>query len=318
MADPLAAGGGAVKLRYLSRKYPDAIRSGSILYLVSSALPKGALGWVRAARANGIKVVVNQNGVGYPAWASEKQMREVNGRFQEILKLADYVIYQSEFCRVSCEKWVNTNRVPSSVIYNPVDLQLFRPKTVEKTFDLLLMGSCSQADRVQRPLQALALAKRNGLPWKMLIAGRLLWPKAAAEFHRWLAELDVVDRVHWHGAYAQDEAPNLYSSAKILVHMQDKDASPTVPLEAMACGLPVLGIGSGGMPELVPESCGLLLHVVKSWDDYFYPSAHSLFEGAKNLLAKKNAMECHRHVEEKFSLDLFLAKHEKIFQAVVK
>lgn len=313
MSDPaVACSGGAVKLTYLARRFPESGTHGDVLYLVSSALPRGALGWARAAKAKGIRVVVNQNGVAFPAWAEADRLEETNGRFRALLELADHVVYQSEFCRRSCEKWVRARVARSSVVYNPVDTEQFRAEVGERRFDLLLAGSSTQRERVRRPLEALALAKEKGLFWRMRIAGPIHFPEV--ELRSWISELGIADRVQVSGAYSQAEAPEIYGSARVLIHLQDKDASPTVPLEAMACGLPVVGIASGGMPELVPSSLGALLPVPESWDRFEYPSVKAVFEAVREVLARADAGPALRtHVGSKFSLSAFVRKHEEIF-----
>ena len=61
--------GGKVKLTHLDRIYPEQLRRYNLLYLVSSAIPPHALDLVRFAKRRGARLVWNQNGVAYPAWA---------------------------------------------------------------------------------------------------------------------------------------------------------------------------------------------------------------------------------------------------------
>ena len=46
-----------------------------------------------------------------------------------------------------------------------------------------------------------------------------------------------------------------------------KDPRPNTVIEALSCGLPVLHSKSGGLPELVNNSCGVSLFVKDSWRD---------------------------------------------------
>jgi len=63
--------GGRVKLAHLGEIYPERKLEFNFLYLVSSALPPFAPEWVTACKKAGVKIVWNQNGVGYPAWAGD-------------------------------------------------------------------------------------------------------------------------------------------------------------------------------------------------------------------------------------------------------
>ena len=51
----------------------------------------------------------------------------------------------------------------------------------------------------------------------------------------------------------------LLASCDVLVHPGDCETFGLIVLEAMACGLPVLGVDSGGVGELVDERTGLLV-----------------------------------------------------------
>lgn len=59
-----------------------------------------------------------------------------------------------------------------------------------------------------------------------------------------------------------DTLCDVYSAADLLVHLSSEDNLPNIPLEAMSCGTPVLGLNVGGLPEIVQhEQCGLLVPV---------------------------------------------------------
>jgi len=315
------ASGGAVKMGYLSRKYPDGGYRGNLLYLVSSALPKAPLAWAIEARKKSITVVLNQNGVAYPAWAAPEVMKRINERNHELAELSHHIVFQSDFCRNAYGRWVGKVPANQSIIYNPVDTDHFRPPAAAEkiTSEIVIMGSSAQPDRIRLPLEVIALAKKRGERLRLRIAGKLHWPRAEEDLSQWLADLDISDRVEWLGTYQQEDAPAIYGSAQLLLHMQDKDASPTVPLEAMACGLPVVAIQSGGLPELVPERAGLLLPVQEDWDSFHYPSPESILDAVwKCMENRKDFSQFARTwVAERFSLPIFLEKHEQVFRDVL-
>jgi glycosyltransferase involved in cell wall biosynthesis len=64
---------------------------------------------------------------------------------------------------------------------------------------------------------------------------------------------DLLECVNFLGEYGRVDAPGIFSSSDILLHLQPFDPCPTVVIEAMASGLVVIGPNNGGIPELVGE-----------------------------------------------------------------
>lgn len=54
----------------------------------------------------------------------------------------------------------------------------------------------------------------------------------------------------------QQELAELYSAADLFVNPTREENYPTVNMEALACGTPVLTFRTGGSPEIIDETCG--------------------------------------------------------------
>ncbi len=52
------------------------------------------------------------------------------------------------------------------------------------------------------------------------------------------------------------ELAGVYSAADVLVNPSREDTFPTVNIEALACGTPVVTFPTGGSPEIIDETCG--------------------------------------------------------------
>ena len=80
--------GGMVKFQRLQRAFPHRPRDFNLLYLGSSSLPTDEQQVIALARRRNAPVVVNQNGIAYPAWAGDDTER-LNDRLRDVLRASD-------------------------------------------------------------------------------------------------------------------------------------------------------------------------------------------------------------------------------------
>lgn len=59
-----------------------------------------------------------------------------------------------------------------------------------------------------------------------------------------------------HRTQNQQELAKIYSAADVFVNATREDNYPTVNMEALACGTPVITFKTGGSPEMLDETCG--------------------------------------------------------------
>ena len=118
--------GGAVKFALLHRELPNAPRDFNVLYLGSSWLPLEAQILVRLLRRRAGAFVWNQNGVAYPGWYGEG-WELVNEPRARLLHAADHVVYQTEFCKRSADRFYGAPSGSWEILPNPVDTAAFSP-----------------------------------------------------------------------------------------------------------------------------------------------------------------------------------------------
>lgn len=307
--------GGCVKLRTLQKEFPHHFSS-PILYLVSSCLPLAVDNWIQVAKKKGVLIIVNQNGVGYPAWLPDKYLK-LNSKLKRVLHSADYVIYQSLFCQQHADLFLGKVSVPSSILYNPVDTSLFSKKTHRsKKLRLLVMGSHHEKERVSLAVECLKHLLHKDTDVQLTVAGKLLWPDAELDLKLWLNDPSIQANLHIIGPYSQDEAPPIYQSSDILLHLKYQDPSPTVPIEAMATGLPVIGSYSGGLPELIGDA-GALLRVTLSDTQMHYPTVDDVSDAIISVWNNYDSYSSTARVQSlKFNRESWLTKHKEIFSLI--
>jgi glycosyltransferase involved in cell wall biosynthesis len=136
-------------------------------------------------------------------------------------------------------------------------------------------------------------SRRAGQPVRLLFVGRLVRTKGARDAIRALgqvrdlpvtldvvgdgfdraacekatADLQLTDRVTFHGWIPREQVTGLYQAADAFIFPSYREPGGNVVFEAMAHGLPLIVSDIGGPGNVVDESCGIRIHPV-SPDQY--------------------------------------------------
>ncbi len=141
---------------------------------------------------------------------------------------------------------------PCMVIHNGIDLAVFSPK--ESHF--------REQHRLKNKIIVLGVAfgwgARKGLDVFVELAKRL-----DEQYQIILVGTDdKVDEhlppniISIHRTQNQQELAEIYSAADVFVNPTREENYPTVNMEALACGTPVVTFRTGGSPEMLDDTCG--------------------------------------------------------------
>jgi glycosyltransferase involved in cell wall biosynthesis len=311
--EPVA--GGTAKFQRLASRFPNHPTDFTVVYLGTTWLPRDLRPLLALARRRRAPVVLNQNGVAYPGWAGAAT-EELNRPLRRALVAADHVLYQSEFCKVSANTFLGEPHGSWEVLYNAVDVDRFSPVETPPGDGpvLLLGGDQTQAYRLEVAFQTFAqlLASEPGA--RLLVTGRLV-----SQPEPLLRELGLSGRVEFTGRYSQADAPELMGRAHLLLHTKVKDPCPSLVIEAMACGLPVVYPASGGTVELVGEEAGIGVPHPESWERDEPPTADALTDAVVRVLADRArfAAGARQRAVERFAVGPWLDRHAEVFDEVL-
>jgi glycosyltransferase involved in cell wall biosynthesis len=307
-----AVAGGSAKFQRLATRFPNHPTAFSLMYLGSTWLPRDLQPLLWHARRRRIPLLLNQNGVGYPGWAGERT-RAFNRPLRVVLGAAEHILYQSEFCKRAADEWVGAPGGSWEVLHNAVDVQHFTPAEHAPAGGpvLLLGGDQYQAYRLELGLETLASLLPSSPDAQLLVTGRLVTAVAPL-----VDRLGLHGRVHVLGRYSQADAPQVFRRAHVLLHTKVNDPCPSVVIEAMASGLPVVYAKSGGVPELVGEDAGIGVPHPDGFERDEPPSADALADAVTRVLADLPAFgaAARGRAVERFALGPWLDRHAELFE----
>jgi len=313
--------GGQVKTFNLRKIYPEFRWRFNCIYLVSSALPFYIPDACLILKKRGFKIILNQNGVAYPAWTNNTE--GINNELRKVFLAADIVVYQSRFAKKSCNKWLGSTNSLERVIYNPVDLHKFRPLASKKTVDGIKILSASSFQSMESINLIIGVAmKLKEVSYKWQISGKFLWRDGEDEVRAAITLNGLDNHLHIDGVYSREQAPYLFGNADLFVHTYTSmDVCPTSVIEALSSGLPVIGLNSGGMPELVSDECGHLVSYEGS-NNYLFksiPSPELISAAIKKIVSNLDyySANARNRAEVLFGEDKWLDDHELIFKELI-
>ena len=317
---PGDVGGPRVKVQRLASAFPEHTTDFNLVYILSNAphLPTFALDRLKRA---GVPVVHNQNGVFYRAWF-DGNWRARNTDMARSYHRADYVFWQSAFCRHAAERFLGPRSGPGEILFNAVDTNHFVPAASGEgnQFRFLATGKIDGhlIYRLDATLRGLAAARAAGLDAALTIAGWLS-PDAEAAAQTLVADLGLTGHVDITGTYTQADAPALYAAADAYITMKHNDPCPNAVIEAMACGLPVVYSATGGVPELVGGSAGVGVPCAPGWHRPFWPQPDAVAEAMTAVAADRAAMATAARDRAVASFDLagWLGRHREVFESLL-
>lgn len=279
---------------------------------------------VRAARKRGIPVVQRLDGMNWlhrkrktglrhyaRAEAANLLLSTIRNRF------ADRIVYQSAFSKTWWEREHGETRVPSSIVYNGVDLERYAPGDEDSRPDdvyRLLLVEGNLGGGYETGLEhALALGalldQRLSRRLEVMIVGRVD-PELRARVSK-----TTPFPLRWAGLVPRDQIPALDRSAHVFFAADLNPACPNAVIEAIACGLPVTAFATGALPELVQNDAGELAAYGGDPWQLDAPDIEGLASAAAQVIENQERYRngARHQAEEHFGLDQMVDGYMRAF-----
>lgn len=112
-----------------------------------------------------------------------------------------------------------------------------------------------------------------------------------------------------HRTQDQKELAEIYSAADVFFNPTREENYPTVNMEALACGTPVITFNTGGSPEIVDEKTGIVVDV-----DCIEDSIRAIQDVCERKIVERN--DCIKSAEA-FDIDKRLQDYIKLYQELI-
>jgi glycosyltransferase involved in cell wall biosynthesis len=217
-------------------------------------IPDGPIGWT-LKRIYRLPYLISLRGADVPSDEVKrfaKQYKLLRPFIRWLWRDADAVVAVSNGLREYA--FETTPDVPIVVIPNAIELSVFTPprqRSQEGLVRLIFVGRLNAFKNVEMLLEVAGRLKENDLDnFELQLVGE---GERRANLEHLAVEKGLTKQIRFFGWVDRAALVELYRQADLFVTATTWEGMPNTVLEAMACGLPVVGTRASGLTELVRE-----------------------------------------------------------------
>jgi len=183
--------------------------------------------------------------------------------FEKLVNKADIIITPSNSTKNDIKRYCGIDDEKIRVVLYGVEKR-FRPINKSKVEDyrslnslpsriILSVGTLEPRKNIVTLIKAFAKLREEGLDdYKLVVAGSKGW--LYKEIFNEIRTRGLQEEVLFLGNVADEDLPKLYNCADLFVYPSLYEGFGLPPLEAMACGVPVITSNTSSLPEVVGEA----------------------------------------------------------------
>jgi 1,2-diacylglycerol 3-alpha-glucosyltransferase len=201
---------------------------------------------------------------------------------------------------------------------NPIETDIFKPlegrAALRKKLGLgehaiIHAGRLAKERSIDIMIRALPLVRKSIPDAELAFSGR---GADEQEFRKLAADLGVADSVKFFGFLSQADLVEAYNAGEVFAITSTSDTQSMVMMQAMACGLPVVGVNARALPEYINDSNGFVVEPENPQE-----LAKRLIEILKNPALQKKLGAGGRQTALQFSPSKIADRWEAIYREAI-
>lgn len=277
-------------------------------------VPDGPIGWL-LKRIYGLPYIISLRGADVPSDEVKrfaKQYKLLRPFIRWLWRDADALVAVSNGLRSYAKE--TSPDLPIQVISNAIDLSAFTPAPQRDTnglVRLLYVGRFNVFKNVETLVEAVGkLSQMDVGEFELNLVGE---GEQRPVLERIVSELGLTRRVKFAGWVARDQIADHYRLADVFVTATTWEGMPNTVLEAMACGLPIVGTQASGLHELVRDGLNGYLVPTKDPEALAQALARLMGDGYER---RRMGRESRRLAEREFAWEYIAAQYLEVYKQV--
>lgn len=205
----------------------------------------------------------------YPETMNKKNYKILDKNLQRSCRDADLILTISENSRKEIVEFMDVPHDKIRIVYPAADIDIFYSREETHTKNILknkynldsdyilYLGALEPRKNITTLINAFKIVSERNRYINLVISGPRGW--LYEDIFKLVKDLNIEDRVIFTGYVAEEDKPAIYAGALAFVFPSFYEGFGIPPLEAMACGTPVIVSNTSSLPEVVGDA-GILIN----------------------------------------------------------
>ncbi len=190
----------------------------------------------------------------YPQYTEPKNLKFLTSKIEETLLQANQIIVDSDFTKSELMSFFKIDSSRVHTIHLGIDPRFQPSQKQTATKKILFVGTIEPRKNLTNLFKAFDIftKKMRGQNYQLIIAGMKGW--LCEETFKSLEKCQFKEKIQLLNYVDDHQLIQLYQEADAFVYPSFYEGFGLPPLEAMACGIPVIAAKRGSLPEVLGQA----------------------------------------------------------------